>query len=54
MEISGDDVRRDFVFETPEPVAQKQLALLQPLNLKLVNRPDGEQRVYSGFQIMVL
>ncbi len=51
---SGDDVGVQLVFKKDQAIAQQQFALFQPLNLQLIHPADGKQRVYGGFEIMML
>ena len=51
---SGDDVRRQLVFEPGELVAQQQLALLEPLHLQLIRLPSVAQRLDRRIEIAVL
>ena len=48
---SGDDVRRDLIFDEGDAVAQLQLALLQTLQLQQVRSRRRLQRRDRGIQI---
>lgn len=49
-----DNVRRQLILDKGQPVAQRQLALFQALNLKLVAGTDGGQGVDGGVEIAML
>jgi len=51
---SGDDVRRDLVFDEGDAVAQLQFAFLQPLQPQQVRRRRLMQRVDRRIEITML
>jgi hypothetical protein len=51
--ISGNDVWRDLVFDEGDPVAQLQLAFLQPLQPQQVWRRRLVQRINRRVEIAV-
>ena len=51
---SGDDIRRDLVFDEGDAIAQLQLALLQPLQPQQIRRRRLMQRVDRCVEIAVL
>ena len=53
-QLSGDDIRRDLVFDEGDAVAQLQLAFLQPLQPQQVRRRRLMQRVDRCVEIAVL
>ena len=50
----GDDVGGKLVLDEGQPVAERQLSLLQPLDLKLVARPNRAKGLDGGVEIAVL
>jgi len=51
---SGDDIRRDLVFDEGDAVAQLQLALLQPLQPQQIRRRRLVQGIDRCVEIAVL
>jgi hypothetical protein len=51
---SGNDIRRDLVFDEGDAVAQLQLALLQPLQPQQIRRRRLVQRVDRRIEIAML
>jgi len=51
--VSGNDVRRDLVFDESDTVAQLQLAFLQPLQPQQVRRRRLVQRINRRVEIAV-
>src|SRR5689334_3250792 len=52
--FSGDDVRRDLIFDEGDAVAQLQLALLQPLQAQQIRRRRLVQGIDGRVEIAVL
>ena len=51
---SGDDVRRDLIFDEGDPVAQLQFAFFQPLQPQEVRRRRLMQRIDRRIEIAML
>ena len=54
VQFSGDNVRRELVFEPRHLVAQHQLSLLKPLQLQLVCLAGASQRLDRRVEVAVL
>jgi len=51
---SGDNIGRQLVFDLDDPVAQVELALLQPLYLQEIGAGGIVQRLDGGIEITML
>ena len=54
VESSRDNVGRELIFGEPDPVAQEELPLLQPLHLQQVGTRRALKRLDRGIEVAML